>query len=275
MSTASTAASSPYVMGHSEAEYERLALQAAKLAPHTAALLDRVPVLEGASCLDVGCGTGGATELLAQRVGAGGSVLALDVDAAVGRWAARRLEEAGHHRCRFIAGDALDLPLDEHGPFDVVYARLVLIHADDPVALLRRMWELTAPGGALVVQDYDLRAVASEPPTWVIDEFHRVFGGVFARHGRPLEAGLRLPRWFAQAGIRAPEVTTVNGFVEPFPEIRPYLEGAYRSTLPLALEAGLTTAEESARWFEEVARVPRDYTGRHPLMIGAFAHKPA
>ncbi|HYZ82345.1 MAG TPA: methyltransferase domain-containing protein [Solirubrobacteraceae bacterium] len=257
------------------AEHERLVLQAAKLAPHTAALLDRVPVTKGGHCLDVGCGTGGGTELLAQRVGPGGSVLALDLDAAVVRWAERSLAEAGHHQCRFIVGDAFDLPLDEHGPFDVVYMRLVLIHADDPVALLRRMWELTAPGGALVVQDYDLRAIASDPPTWVVDEFHRVFGGVFARHGRPVDAGLRLPRWFRQAGIGAPEVTTVNGFVEPFPEIRPYIEGAYRSTLPLAIEAGLTTAEESAAWFEEAAKLPPDYTGIHPLMIGAFAHKRA
>jgi SAM-dependent methyltransferase len=262
-------------MGHTEAEYERLSLQAAKLAPHTAALLDRVPVPEGGNCLDVGCGTGGATELLAERVGRGGRVIALDIDASVARWAERRLAGAGHHQCRFVAGDALDLPLDAQGPFDVVYARLVLLHADDPVALLRRMWELTAPGGALVVQDYDLQAIASDPPTWVVDEFHRVFGGVFARHGRPLDAGLRLPQWFAQAGIGVRVATAVNGFVEPLAEIRPYIEGAYRSTLPLALEAGLTTAEESARWFADVANLPRDYTGRHPLMIGALARKPA
>ena len=267
--------SSPYVLGRSAPEHERLAFQAARLSAGTVALLDAVGVPAGSRCLDVGCGTGAVMELLAQRTGPGGRIVGVDVDADLGGWALRRLHAAGHDGCRFVGGDVMTAPVAHHGPFDVVFARLVLIHADDPLAVLRRMWELTAAGGVLVVQDFDLRTIASDPPTWLIEEFRRVAIGVFAHHGRPLDAGLRLPRWFAAAGIGAPDGTSVWGAVETLDEIRPQLEGVYRSTLPLALDAGLTTVSDSEAFLAELAGAPGDHTAFGPILIGAYARRPA
>ena len=60
---------------------------------------------------------------------------------------------------------------DPGAPFDLVYARLLLFHLPQRVAVLRRLWEAVAPGGHLLVQDYDLRGVSALPalaasPTW-------------------------------------------------------------------------------------------------------------
>jgi SAM-dependent methyltransferase len=202
-----------------------------------------------------------------------GHVTGVDVDGPLGEAAMTTLCEAGHHRTRFVAGNVLDVSL-EAAAFDVVYARLVLIHADDPLAVLRRMWQLIAPGGALIVQDYDLRPVACEPPAWVLDEFHRVLCGAFATHGRPLDAGVRLPRWFREAGIGAPEGTSIDGILTTIGELRWQLKGAYRSVLPLALEDGLTTVAASDAWFAELAAMVPDHTILHPLLCSAFARKP-
>ncbi len=265
---------SPYVLGRTIAEHDRLDLQAGKLEPCTAALLDQVGIPASARCLDVGCGTGAVMGLLAERAGPHGHVVGVDVDALLGDRARASLRAAGRRQCRFVASDFLELSLPAEGPFDITFARLVLIHAHDPLAILRRMWDWTAPGGALVVQDYDLRVAASDPPTPLFEEFRRVVFGVFARAGRPLDAGLRLPRWFVEAGVGTPDGTTADGIVESMAEMRPILEGVYRSTLPLALDFGLLSETASEDWLTALAAAPPHHTTCHPLMVGAYARKP-
>ena len=55
-------------------------------------------------------------------------------------------------------------------PYDLVYARLVLFHLPERVAVLGRLWDAVAPGGHLVVQDYDLAAVGSVPRMPIDDQ---------------------------------------------------------------------------------------------------------
>jgi protein-L-isoaspartate O-methyltransferase len=76
--------SSPYVLGRTRAEHDRLANQAAALAPCTEGLLDAVGIAAGTSCLDVGCGTGSVMAMLARRAGDHGPVVGIDVDNALG-----------------------------------------------------------------------------------------------------------------------------------------------------------------------------------------------
>ena len=57
-----------------------LYLQGAAMAPDTEVMLNRIGVSEGWSCLDLGCGPRGITDLLSIRVGASGRVVGLDMD---------------------------------------------------------------------------------------------------------------------------------------------------------------------------------------------------
>src|SRR5262252_6608053 len=61
-------------------EIERLHIQSEAMAPDTNAMLDRFGDMRGWSCLDLGCGPGGITDLLSARVGAAGRVIGLDMD---------------------------------------------------------------------------------------------------------------------------------------------------------------------------------------------------
>ena len=60
-----------YPIEHRRGEIERLHIQADAVAPETRMMLDRIGVQPGWTCLDIGCGPRGITDLLSERVGAG------------------------------------------------------------------------------------------------------------------------------------------------------------------------------------------------------------
>jgi SAM-dependent methyltransferase len=266
---------STYILGKTAAEHERLRAQAAIWQPATAALLDRAGIRPGARCLDVGCGPGETMRLMAERAGPAGAVVGVDVDAELGAAAVGALHGAGHRQCSFVPGDVErdDFSL---GGFDVVFARLLLLHLADPVAALRRMWGWTAPGGVLVVQDYDLTAVAIDPPSPLVDEWRRVFLGAFAAAGRETRMGHRLPGLFAAAGIGAPDGTDVTGRIEPLRAAGGMLVATYRSVAPAAVSLGLVTPEQRDEWLSGMERAmggQGDDTAMWPLLIGAFKRR--
>ena len=272
-----SASHTAYALERSPEEYERLRAQAQVWETATGHLLDRVELAPGASCLDAGCGPGETMRQMARRVGPGGRVTGIDLDAALGAQALAMLHAAGHPQCTF---EAVDLERTEWlagAPFDLVFARLLLFHAGDPVAVLRRLWSWVAPGGHLVVQDYDVRTTGVLPPLESIDEFNRVVPGALAGAGCDVHAGHRLPLLFARAGVGAPDGTDVAGRVEPLATASAMLATLYRSVLPVARSLGLTTDERSARWFEQLARDARGAGARTfmwPLLIGAWKRKP-
>ncbi|MGZ6693975.1 MAG: class I SAM-dependent methyltransferase, partial [Solirubrobacteraceae bacterium] len=73
------------------------------------------------------------------------------------------LHNAGHRQCRFAALDITAQKPIPAAPFDLVYARLLISHLPDRVAGLRRLWDAVAPGGHLLIHDYDMRSLAVLP----------------------------------------------------------------------------------------------------------------
>jgi SAM-dependent methyltransferase len=271
-----TTATDEYVLGRSSAEHERLRQQARVWQDATAALLDRVAPGPGARCLDVGCGPGETMRLMAERVGPEGRVVGLDTDAALGGAAVDTLHAAGHEQCSFVEANAEDDEAVPDGGFDLVYGRLILLHVSDPVALLRRMWRWTAPGGHLVVQDYDMRGVDVYPHLDVVDEWKRVFLGTFTAAGRDVRLGHRLPSLFTEAGIGTPDGTAVAGRLEPLATAGGMLAATYRSVAPAAIALGIVTPEQRDAWLTDIAGAA-DTHGDHsvlwPLLIGAHKRR--
>jgi SAM-dependent methyltransferase len=111
------------------------------------------------------------------------------------------LRDAGHHQCDFAHLDVTAGDRVPGAPFDLVYARLLLYHLPQRVAVLRLLWDAVAPGGHLLVQDYDMRSCGVVPALDSIDEWHRVVTAAFTAAGCDMHAGARLPALFARAGI--------------------------------------------------------------------------
>src|SRR6187551_876136 len=69
-----------YVLGRTDAEHHRLIRQAAVLRPSSERFLRASGLGQGMRVLDVGCGAGDMSFLVADLVGSAGSVLGVDVD---------------------------------------------------------------------------------------------------------------------------------------------------------------------------------------------------
>jgi ubiquinone/menaquinone biosynthesis C-methylase UbiE len=265
-----------YALGRTPEEYERLRTQARVWDSATGRLLDQVGLAPGASCLDAGCGPGETMRLMAQRVGPSGRITGLDVDAALGAQAAAMLHDAGHRQCDFAHVDLTTGDPVPGAPFDLVYARLLLYHLPQRVAVLQRLWDAVAPGGHLLVQDYDVRSISVLPALESVDEFLRVAVGAFAAAGCDVQVGARLPQLFAQAGIGAPDGTDVAGRLEPLADTQRMFTGVFRSVLPTAIAHGITTEQRAAAWLSEIERDAQRFPDRPalwPLMIAAWKRK--
>jgi len=272
-----SATATEYALARTAEEYERLRAQASAWEPATARLLDAVAVSTGARCLDVGCGPGETMRLMAARVGPSGRVTGVDVDAALGSQAVAALRRAGHRQCDFARVDVTDDEPIPGSPFDLVYARLLLFHLPQRLAVLRRLWNAVSPGGHLLVQDYDVRSLDVLPSLESVDEFRRVASATFAAAGCDVHVGARLPELFARAGIGIPDGTDVAGRLEPLADAQRMLAGVHDSLLPTAVAHGITTAQRASTWRTELARDVERFPDRPtlwPLLIGAWKRKP-
>ena len=139
------------------------------LLPHLAA---------GQRLLDVGCGPGTITRGLAERVaGDGGHATAIDTVEAVLDQAREAL--AATPNASVAAASVYELPYDD-ASFDVVHAHQVLQHLSEPVAALREMRRVCAPGGLLAVRDADYATMRGvpEPPCGGIERWRTVYCAV-------------------------------------------------------------------------------------------------
>jgi ubiquinone/menaquinone biosynthesis C-methylase UbiE len=100
----------------------------------------------GADVVDVGCGTGSLSLLLAEQ---GHRVVGVDVSPGMAARARRKFADAGRD-IPVVLGDAATVPV-RAARFDVVLARHLLWALPDPVATLRRWVTLLRPGGWLVL----------------------------------------------------------------------------------------------------------------------------
>ncbi|MFG1401009.1 trans-aconitate 2-methyltransferase [Xanthobacter sediminis] len=107
-------------------------------------LLAQVPLARAAFVVDLGCGPGNSTELLAARF-PDAQILGIDTSPDMLEAARERLPAA-----RFEAGDAATFTLPR--PADLIFANAVLQWVPDHEMVFPRLLSLLAPGGVLAVQ---------------------------------------------------------------------------------------------------------------------------
>jgi ubiquinone/menaquinone biosynthesis C-methylase UbiE len=155
-------------------EIERLLVQSEAMAPETEAMLDRLGSMQGWSCLDIGCGPGGITGLLSERVGSAGCVMGIDTDARFLEYARKTAPANVEFRLANAFGS--DLP---EASFDFVHMRFVASTSGQPEMLLREAIRLAKPGGIVALQEPDGSTLNCFPPHKSWDTLKEIYIAVF------------------------------------------------------------------------------------------------
>jgi len=127
----------------------------------------------GLVVVDYGCGPGGLAIELARRVGAGGHVHAVDINAVfVERTRTAAVNEGVSDRVTVHQIDADRVPLPDRS-VDRVICKNVLEYVDDVTATLREFRRVLRPGGLAHVTDSDWGMLVVEPlgPERVVEMF--------------------------------------------------------------------------------------------------------
>ncbi len=234
-----------YVIQGGQVGYERLQLLARTRAADTAALLDRVGVMTGWRCIDLGCGSGDVAFELAHRVGPDGQVVGIDADAeqlALVRAAAAR---TGVTNVELLVQD-ID-SWHARPEYDLVYARFVLQHLADPVSTLARMWAAVRPGGALVVEDADFAGLVAFPPDPGYDFYAEHYPRALATNGGDPSVGQKLFGYFRAVGVSDIQLAVRQGVHVGSDEGKRLPASTLATTADAIVAAGLATPEHVAR----------------------------
>ncbi|MFE3828602.1 class I SAM-dependent methyltransferase [Streptomyces sp. NPDC059092] len=236
--------------------------------PVTFQHVDRLGIAAGMRCWEVGAGGPSVPRGLAERVGPEGTVIATDIDVSWTREIAGGVIEVVRHDV------AADPP--PPGGFDLVHARLVLVHVTDRAEALRRMVQALRPGGLLLLEDADpglqplLCPDESGPEQRLANRLRSGFRTLMAARGADLTYGRTLPRLLREAGLD--EVRADAYFPITSPACAVLEAATVRQIRGRLVAEGLATDEEIDRHLANVT------AGRLDLatapMISAWGRRP-
>jgi len=220
-------------------ELERLRVQAAAMAPETHPMLDRFGPMAGWTCADVGCGPGGITDLLSNRVGPSGRVVGIDMDDEF-----LDIARAGAApNTEFRRGDAYatDPP---SGMFDLVHMRFVASTAGDPERLIAEAARLARPGGIVALQEPDGTTLNCHPPHPAWDRLKTAFLGAFSGVGANLELGRELYAVVCRSGLHDVQYRTALLGVRSTDPMVDYLPATVESLRGTIVKLGLLSESD-------------------------------
>ncbi len=241
--------------------------------PRTIRFLTATGVGPGWRCLEVGGGSGSIATWLADRVGDTGQVLVTDIDP---RFLAT-LAEADRLNVEVRRHDVGADPLPE-GAFDLIHARLVLIHVPTAPAALARLASALRPGGWLVVEDFDAAftdrafAIGDLANAAVARAAFKALGQLLVTRGAEREWGRNLYQRFVALGL---EEAGMEGHlvVRSGGSIGARLDRAnFTQIREAAVGTGLIAAKEIDRMFALLDDPAFSYSS--PTMFTAWGRRP-
>jgi SAM-dependent methyltransferase len=152
--------------------------------PGTIHHLEDRGVASGWHCLEVGGGGGSIAKWLSKRVGPAGRVFVTDINTRFLDWLKRPNLEVRQHN---IVTD----PLPE-AAFDLIHARLVLMHLPEREEVLGRLIKALKPGGWLLDEEFDVLSLRTDPEVnryEIILNTSFAVNRVLAEHGVELRFG--------------------------------------------------------------------------------------
>lgn len=136
----------------------------------TAPLFEALAPRPGEQILDVGCGGGLTTLVLAQLTAPGGSVTGVDISEPLLAMATERASAASFANIRFLRADAQEADIPG-APFDAATSRLGVMFFGDPPAAFGNIRRHLRPGGRLVFVCFQSAAANPWYPAQVLAKY--------------------------------------------------------------------------------------------------------
>jgi ubiquinone/menaquinone biosynthesis C-methylase UbiE len=232
-----------------EENLERQRLLARNLASFTHKLLDSLSFPDHVHGLDIGCGLGETTMLLAQRAGSSNEFVGLDQNGELLAVARQKALHEGR-RIEFRQGDATELPFADES-FDFVFTRFLLTHIPDPIVVLREMVRVCKVGGIVAVQEPDLATYFSYPPSAAFEQYAESLVKVVPQ---PM-VGRKLGSLFLEAGYGNCKITVESRAEFGETEYRRLDRMSMEALGPTLIARGLMDAQTIAAVCEEMKMV--------------------
>ncbi len=239
--------------------------------PSTFRRIDALGIRPAWRCWEVGAGGPTVPAWLARRVAPGGYVLATDVDVAALQEATdvaalqevsevAALPAAAEPGFEVLRHDVAAEPAPAAG-FDLVHARLVVMHLADRGAALAAMTGALRPGGWLLLEDADLslQPLACPDETGPAEQLaNKIRRASFGLRGDNLAFGRTLPRLLRGVGLT--EVGADAYLPLAGPDSAQLEQTMIERQRDRLLAAGLLTAAEIDRHLADVAAGRLDLT---------------
>jgi SAM-dependent methyltransferase len=197
-----TMISPDYVHGRSSRESDRLDYQASRLADLLHAGT-RYP--EGCTVLEVACGVGAQTVILA-RNSPGTDFVCIDISPESLAIAEERARTAGALRATFRQADVNNLPFPPES-FDHVFVCFLLEHLRDPLLALRNLKDVLRPGGTITIIEGDHGSALFYPESAAAQAIIRCLIDLQARMGGNSLIGRELWHLLNDAGFSGVRVS--------------------------------------------------------------------
>ena len=234
-----------YPLTQTDREFDRLIEQGRFYGELTERLFVAAGIEQGMRVLDIGCGAGDVSFLVARLIGPRGCVVGVDRSPAAIASARSRAAEAGLKNITFVENEFLSF--SSSFQFDAAVGRFILIYQPNPIAVLRHALSYLRPAGVLVFQETDC---SRWPPGRLFDSplLARVsewFKQSYNALGAEMQMGMKLPAVFQEAGLPVPD-TRVESRLVTDPDSPYYRLTAefFRMLLPTMERLGIATAAE-------------------------------
>jgi ubiquinone/menaquinone biosynthesis C-methylase UbiE len=249
-----------YILGNRSSEIKRLEIQAALFEPLTKQTLLNAGLKKGMSCIDIGCGSGSVSRLMARMVGKTGRVVGVDSDDRYLQYCSRR-NIALNQNIEFVRHDISKSRLDSKKDFDMVYARFVFQHLKDRGGAVRSMKQMIKKGGAMVIQDLD-----HAPGSWLcypdnesFNTLRKIYVALIRKVGGDPLAGRKLYKLLIDESLNANMVECYSPCIlmgqEPYSSLGWQLAESLRLQI---LKHGIQSEQEYAKMYEGLKKLAKD-----------------
>lgn len=265
-----------YVLGTDPVELERLRYQHLAWIEQTLALYRRAGIGAGQTVLDLGCGPGYTSIVLAEIVGSEGRVIARDVSSRFLRFLESERGRRGLEHLEISLGPVEELVISE-GTLDAAYARWIFCWLAEPRAAMERVARALRSGGVLAIQEYiDWGAMKLIPRSVIFDRVVEACLESWRFAGATIDIGEHLPDLAEHCGLDVEWMRPVSRIGGPGSLEWGWLGGFFRGYLGKVVDLGLLGRDERDEFSREWDSRSRRATGYcyTPTLVEALLRKP-